>query len=47
MPTLDRRRSVWPTLGLDATRPWGREAEFARKTIPGADSLRVEDYWRG
>lgn len=43
----DPHKDHWGRLGLDATRPWGREAEFARKTIPGADSLRPEDYWHG
>ena len=46
----DPHKDHWGRLGLDATRPWGREAEFIRKSIPGEDSLDLADYlpqgWR-
>ena len=42
-------RSVEPTyagrLGIDATMPFGREAEFERARTPGADSLRLDEYF--
>lgn len=31
----DPHKDHWGRLALDATIPWGREAEFRRKTIPG------------
>jgi UbiD family decarboxylase len=31
-------------VGIDATMPLGREAEFERATTPGADTLRLADY---
>lgn len=31
-------------VGLDATRPFGREAEFVSKKVPGLDATRLEDY---
>ncbi len=31
-------------LGLDATRPFGREDEFVSKQVPGLDAVRLEDY---
>ena len=40
----DPHKDHWGRLMIDATMPWGREAEFARKTIPGQDSIRLEDY---
>jgi 4-hydroxybenzoate decarboxylase len=40
----DPHKDHWGRLGLDATRPWGREAEFVRKTIPGVETLRLADY---
>jgi UbiD family decarboxylase len=43
----DPHKDHWGRLGLDATRPWGREAEFVRKDIPGADQLRLADYLPG
>lgn len=33
----DPHKDHWGRLALDATRPWGREAEFQRKRIPGDD----------
>lgn len=42
-------RSSQPTLGgrvgLDATTPLGREAEYERARTPGADTLRLSDYF--
>jgi 4-hydroxybenzoate decarboxylase len=40
----DPHKDHWGRLMIDATMPWGREAEFARKTIPGQDAIRLEDY---
>ena len=31
-------------VGLDATRPFGREEEFVVKEVPGLDATRLEDY---
>ena len=31
-------------VGLDATRPFGREDEFVVKEVPGLDAVRLEDY---
>lgn len=31
-------------VGLDATRPYGREEEFVVKEVPGLDAVRLEDY---
>ena len=31
-------------VGLDATRPFGREDEFVLKEVPGLDATRLEDY---
>ncbi|HSV78680.1 MAG TPA: UbiD family decarboxylase [Ramlibacter sp.] len=40
----DPHKDHWGRLGLDATKPWGREAEFERKTIPGLEQLNLADY---
>jgi UbiD family decarboxylase len=40
----DPMRDHWGRLGIDATRPLGREAEFERKSIPGQDTIRLDDY---
>lgn len=49
VPGFDR--SPNPTyagrVGIDATMPLGREAEFERAVIPGADTLRLSDYFGG
>ncbi len=46
----DPHKDHWGRLGLDATRPWGREAEFQRKSIPGESTLDLANYlpqgWR-
>jgi len=31
-------------LGIDATKPWGREAEFERKTIKGGEAVNLGDW---
>lgn len=40
----DAHKDHWGRLALDATKPWGRQAEFARKSIPGEEGLRLSDY---
>jgi UbiD family decarboxylase len=40
----DEMKDHWGRLAIDATMPWGREAEFERKTIPGENDIRLEDY---
>lgn len=40
----DPHKDHWGRLAIDATRPWGREAEFERKSIPGVDTLVLDDY---
>ncbi len=40
----DSMKDQWGRLAIDATKPWGREAEFERKRIPGAAQVRLEDY---
>ncbi|OVZ60239.1 decarboxylase [Pigmentiphaga sp. NML080357] len=41
----DPHKDHWGRLGLDATKPWGREAEFERKRIPGDDAgMALADY---
>ncbi|MEP7245799.1 MAG: UbiD family decarboxylase [Gammaproteobacteria bacterium] len=43
-------RSPTPTyagrIGIDATMPLGREKEFERAITPGADTLKLSDYFR-
>ena len=40
----DPHQIHWGRLGIDATAPLEWPAEFERKKIPGADSVRFEDY---
>ena len=40
----DPSQDHWGRLGIDATKPWGREHEFERRIVPGADGIRLEDY---
>ena len=40
----DPSQDHWGRLGIDATKPWGREQEFERRKVPGADAIRLEDY---
>jgi len=43
----DPHKDHWGRLGLDATKPWGREAEFTRKRIPGEDDVNLKDWVTG
>jgi 4-hydroxybenzoate decarboxylase len=40
----DPHQVHWGRLGIDATAPSEWPAEFERKRIPGADTVRLEDY---
>jgi 4-hydroxybenzoate decarboxylase len=40
----DPHKDHWGRLAIDATKPWGREQEFERKRIPGADTLDLSKY---
>ena len=40
----DPMKDHWGRLLIDATKPWGRAAEFERKRIPGEGAIRVDDY---
>jgi len=40
----DPHRDHWGRVGIDATRPFGRETEFEKKTIPGEDEIDLDDY---
>lgn len=40
----DPQKDHWGRLCIDATMPWGREEEFARKTIPGQDEIDLKDW---
>lgn len=40
----DAKKDHWGRLCIDATMPWGREAEFARKSIPGQDDINLADW---
>ena len=43
----DDNRDHWGRLAIDATKPWGREAEFERTNIPGVERVRLSDYLSG
>jgi 4-hydroxybenzoate decarboxylase len=43
----DPHRDHWGRLLIDATRPFGRAAEYERKRVPGADAIRLADYLAG
>ena len=43
----DDHKDHWGRLAIDATMPWGREAEFERKQIPGENTIRLADYMNG
>ncbi len=43
----DDNRDHWGRLAIDATKPWGREAEFERTHIPGVERVRLSDYLSG
>jgi 4-hydroxybenzoate decarboxylase len=40
----DPHKDHWGRLAIDATKPWGREAEFERKRIPGLENVLLSDY---
>lgn len=40
----DPHKDHWGRLGIDATRPSGRTADFEKKAIPGQDDINLEDY---
>jgi 4-hydroxybenzoate decarboxylase len=40
----DEKKDHWGRLGLDATWPWGRAADFVRKKVPGEDDIDLADY---
>ena len=40
----DVMKDHWGRLAIDATVPFGRKAEFARKRIKGAGDIRLADY---
>ena len=40
----DPHQDYWGRLLIDATKPWGREEEFERKRIPGADAVDLAKY---
>ena len=40
----DPHKDHWGRLCIDATMPFGREAEFARKSIPGEDAIDLRDW---
>ncbi len=40
----DPHQDYWGRLLIDATKPWGREQEFERKRIPGADTVDLANY---
>lgn len=40
----DPNKDHWGRMGIDATAPFDRKAEFLRKRIPGADTVNLADY---
>jgi 4-hydroxybenzoate decarboxylase len=40
----DPHKDHWGRLCIDATMPFGREAEFARKSIPGEDAIDLSQW---
>ena len=40
----DPHKDHWGRLGIDATKPRGRETEFERKAIPGGDGIDLADW---
>jgi len=41
----DEHKDHWGRIGIDATMPFDRQAEFERKTIPGDDEIKLDDYF--
>ena len=42
----DPNKDHWGRLGLDATKPFVRQAEFERKTIPGEDVIDLAHFFK-
>ena len=40
----DPHKDHYGRLGIDATRPFGRQAEFEKKTIPAQDDIDLDDW---
>ena len=40
----DPHKDHWGRLCIDATMPWGREAEFERKRVPGEDAINLAEW---
>ncbi|MDJ0928747.1 MAG: UbiD family decarboxylase [Gammaproteobacteria bacterium] len=40
----DPHKDHYGRLGIDATRPYGREAEFEKKAIPGQNDIDLDDW---
>ena len=40
----DEMKDHWGRLTIDATMPWGREEEFARKSVPGVADIDLTQY---
>ncbi|MCV2894642.1 UbiD family decarboxylase [Lentibacter sp. XHP0401] len=40
----DEMKDHWGRLTIDATMPWGREAEFSRKSVPGVADIDLSKY---
>jgi 4-hydroxybenzoate decarboxylase len=43
----DPHKDHWGRLGIDATMPFGREAEFERKKVPGETDIDLDHYFSG
>ena len=41
----DEHKDHWGRIGIDATMPFERQAEFERKTIPGDEEIKLDDYF--
>jgi 4-hydroxybenzoate decarboxylase len=40
----DPHKDHWGRLCIDATMPFGREAEFARKRVPGEEGIDLKEW---
>tara|TARA_A100001037_G_scaffold21915_1_gene18248 strand:+ start:17 stop:310 length:294 start_codon:yes stop_codon:yes gene_type:complete len=41
----DPEKDHWGRLGIDATKPWGRQENFERTMVPGSDSVDLNSYF--
>ncbi len=41
----DPHKDHWGRLSIDATKSWGRQADFERTSVPGADGIDLRDYF--